>query len=376
MFLYQASRAYLPLFIPLLIALYRPKFTFSYRVPLLLYLVTILVPVAIIVLSPTLSLRLRTVGLSGSGQQQLAVDQTIREDGISNVSRFTTRIFHNKPIAYTNQFLQNYFSHFTYAFLFGDKGLPDRYRIPDMGLLYLYEGIVLLIGTYVLIRNWAPVSALLFGWILIAPIGSALAFDDTPNLQRTLMMLPALQGIIAVGTVYLFEVVAGKIRSRRRAVFVFGIIITGFLVHYSHQYYVHGPLYRPWYRNDGYETLVTSLKTLLPDYEKAVITDHESAPTIFFLFYTRFDPKKFQTIAKANQGSNHNTIGFEKFTFDQETCPLRDSIGTDHVVRSTGVAHTLYVNFETCPKPRGAEVLREITRRDGSMLFRILRVPS
>lgn len=325
LFIYQAPRAFLPFFMPLLvISFLAPQIT-KKRIVLIIamFLLTIVAPLCLILSSKNLSLRIRTVSILAGSETQLTLDEQIREDGVEKTNNVITRIFHNKLIGYSNEVLGNYFKHFSYSFLFTDQGFPDRYRVPLFGLLYLFELPLLILGLWYLLNTDKKNLVFLIGWILFAPIGSSLTFDDVPNVQRTLIIFPALSIISALGLLY----VLSKINKNK----FFGKIILGLvsiilifsISSYLHQYYVHVNKYRPWYRNDGYKKLVKEVNNLMPFYERAVVTNRESAPTIFFLFYGKYNPKTFQEETKNTTMHDFDRINFGKFEFSQEECPLK-----------------------------------------------------
>ncbi len=364
--LYQAPRAFLPLFIPLLIFLYGPK-SKQLTIPFLLYGVTILLPIIVILTSPTLSLRLRTVSLFASQNTQLSLDEYIREDGVQRAGTMVSRLFHNKLTGYIPKFLQNYASHFSYDFLFTDKGLPDRYRVPAQGLLYILELPLLFVGLASLVKKPTKEGTLIIGWLLLAPIGSSLTFDDVPNLQRTVFVEPVFAIVNALGILsaaYFFKKLSPRIH-------IIGLTIVAVLASYSfafyvHQYFIHLPVHQPWYRHEGYAQLVQEVNKLLPSYNRAVVTNRESAPAIFFLFYSSYDPATFQTEAKHGQTTDLDRVNFGLYEFSQEECPLRLDPKTKSL---TGEPHVLYVDYGTCKITEGINVLKEVRRGDQSLVF-------
>jgi len=347
MLFYQAPRAFLPLFIPFIFS--KSKF-FKKSI---LYLLLILVPIMLILLSPSLTLRLRTVGIPASGNVQLMLEEAIREDGVWGVYPLFSRMFHNKPFGFAGQFLGNYFSHWSYSFLFTDKGLPDRYRVPGAPLVYLIELPLLILGLIHLVNKKTWGSKLLLSWMIIAPIGSSLAFDDVPNLQRTLIIFPALSIIAAIG----FE----KIWAWRRIV-ALGYAVS--LVVYLHSYWVHLPLHRPWFRHEGYKELVSEVQKRIGEYPSIVITNRETAPTVFFLFYSLYDPARFLTETRELPGDDRDRTSFDKYIFTTEECPVRESVENDPGL--------LYVNFGTCKDVPDTTILSTIRRGDGSAVFKLV----
>lgn len=367
LFIYQAPRAFLPFFIPLLALLYlnvRDKKNEMFKV-ILLFFITILFPLLIIFSLKDLSLRIRTVSIFATAETQLKIDEQIRTDGVFQTPVLITRIFHNKPIMYTQQFLENYFSHFSYNFLFTDKSLPDRYRVPLVGLLYFLELPLIIFGIFRLIKENKKLSVFLIGWVAIVPLGSALTFDDIPNLQRTLIIFPALSMIEAFG---LFQFIEFIKKSYRLKLLNAGLALI-FLCNisfYLHQYYTHVPRYRTWYRQDGYKELVENVNKLLKENKKAIVTDRESAPTIYFLFYSKYPPIEFQKETKNTKMKDFDRISFGQLEFSQEECPLKFGEDGKLVKR----INTIFVNSGLCTEIPNASGIK-ITRGDGSTAFKI-----
>lgn len=370
LFIYQAPRAFLPFFIPLLIVSFLMPIITKRRIFLIIvmFLLTIIMPLFLILSSKNLSLRIRTVSILAGSETQLVLDEQIREDGVEKTNNFITRIFHNKLIGYSNEVLNNYFKHFSYSFLFTDQGLPDRYRVPLSGLMYLFELPMLIFGVWYLLGVDKKNLFFLIGWIMLAPIGSSLTFDDVPNLQRTLIIFPALSIISALGLFYILSKVY-KNKLFGKIIFgLFPVIIVFGVLSYLHQYYVHVNKYRPWYRNDGYEKLVKNVNNLRSSYKKVVVTNRESAPTIFFLFYSKYNPRTFQEETRNTAMQDFDRINFGKFEFSQEECPLK--IDKNELI--IGDRNTLYVNSGLCKSFSQARELGVVRRGDNSIVFRIL----
>ncbi len=380
MAIYQAPRAFLPIFIPLMIVMLGvPKH--RWHTLLVLYIATIILPITFILWSPQLSLRIKTVSIFATSETQLVLDEQIREDGVSAVPRLLTRIFHNKITGYTDQLLKNYFSHFSYDFLFTDKVLPDRYRVPNAGLLYIFELPLLILGIHFLWLKNKRTALFLFGWVMTGPIGSALTFDDVPNLQRTLLMFPVPSIITAVGAIALINlrtqrnIIRRLLTAGKIALILLGTYNFFF---YLEAYYVHQLVHRPWFRQEGYQELVSRVHTLLPKFERAVITNRESAPTIFFLFFGKYDPGNFQRQTHTNVAQDLDRINFDRYEFSEEECPLRLEKKVDPATGAitthfTGINNFLYVNFGTCSTPENyATELTEIRRGDNSIVFKIV----
>lgn len=370
MFIYQAPRAFLPFFLPLLIYIFPPVQNKSQSIKawMVTFLVVIIFPLFFILASKDLNLRLRTVSIFATEESRLVLNDYILTDGVFDVPILQARFFHNKIVVYTQQFLENYFSHFSYQFLFSDNGFPERYKVPHAGLLYGIELPFLFFGFWRLFRNHKKVGWFLLGWILITPIGTGLTFDDVPNLQRTLMLVPVFSLFTACGVVYSYAFL--RTRLKNSIIIVLGIFVYS-IFFYLHQYYVHAQVYRPWYRQDGYKQLVAAVNNILPKYQNVIITDRESAPTIFFLFFGKYDPSLFQTETASSTMRDFDRINFGKYVFSQEECPLVEKIAGNPEKGTARQKNVLYVNSGLCRKVTDGKEISEIRRRDESIVFRI-----
>ena len=369
-FTYQGSRSFLPFFIPLLMIVYLYK-KFRSRFFLtsgILYILFIIVPVIYVLLSPKLSTRVKMLSVFYSDQTRASLGQAYRSEGVGNVPLLITRVFHNKITGYSGEVITNYFKHFSFDFLFTDSYLPLRYEIPSHGLLYLFDIPLLIFGIWEIVKNRKKSGILLFGWVLIAPVGASLTFDDIPNMQRTLIMFPALSVISSLGFVTIYDFLRQK-KSFLTASF---LIILLSVSYFCLQYFVDSNFYKQWERQEGYKELVSKVNNLLPNYKYSVITNRESAPTIFFLFYDKYDPKTFQNETKNFDKEKTDSMNFYKYVFSQQQCPLRTEIDKEGNTKLFGERGILYVDSGLCDQQNGLNYISSINRKDGSIVFRIV----
>jgi len=242
--------------------------------------------------------------------------------------------------------------------------------------VYLFELPLLIYGIYKLFSSRTKEGLFILSWILIAPIGSALTFDDIPNMQRTLIIFPAFSIVSALGFIYVLSLFKNK--SYKKIFLGFYLVISMFFIlFYLHQYFIHLSLYRPWYRQDGYKELVIKVNKLLPKYKAVVITNRESAPTIFFLFFNKYDPKVFQEETKNTNKSATDSISFSKYIFSEEECPLRENINLDGYIELSGEKGVLYINSGLCKDENSLgriKVIETIKRKDGSTAFKLVEI--
>ena len=240
------------------------------------------------------------------------LEQKFRESG--SQALWVTRLLHNKPVEYSLDFTRRYLSHFSPDFLFfqGDPNRP-RYRAPDMGQLLLITLPFLLIGCYWSVRQrlWWPVV-----WLLLAPLPSALTFE-TPSAIRAILMIVPLAWLIAKG-----------LEKTKKIWPLIAVLFCFNLFYYLDAYFVHLPVHQPYEWQGGYKQLVEKVNTLMPQYDKALITDSRGTAYIYFLFYNRYDPIKWQQQSKqaitiADKFGFSSISKLDNLYFIGETCPAK-----------------------------------------------------
>lgn len=313
--------------------------------------------------------RFNQVSIFSNTQTQLVLNEQLREDGVTGVGVLEARMFHNKIVNYTRTILQNTGQYFTFDYLFLNGGYPQRERVPDVGLFYIWEAPFLLIGIYAILRKKKRKEILLLAWWLILLIPTIITFDEIPNVHRNLVVLPAMIIIIAIGIYETFSY--DKLKKLKILPLVFIIILLVGVyefLYFQHQYFVHYDLHQPWYRGYAYKPLVADLEKYYPKFNKIIVTKSQSSPYIYILFYSKYDPKKYQ-----NEGSPRDLdyTGFDKYFFVPLDCPLNGGKNGEDTVK--GRPGILYVDKGTCKTPlHNAKLLDVINWRDGSPAFKLM----
>lgn len=213
----------------------------------------------------------------------------------------------NRRVTYAITFLRGYFSHFDPNFLFLDKSI-DKYRAPDVGLLYLFELPLLLTGLYMLVRKWNSSSAVLFWWVLVAPVAAAFTLQ-LPHPVRTLVFLPSFQIICAVGLITVWN------RLRRiRIVLIMTVVFS--VIYYLHQYFVFLPVEDASYWYVGRREMVEKINTVKHGYDTVYVSNSLDFPYIFYLYYSPVEPPVYQKqggTASGGFNEQKNHVGNVRF---------------------------------------------------------------
>ena len=284
MYFYQSARVIAPL-LGLGLAILYSKELFKHPKQIVinfLLLLLLLLPIARATITTDSASRLSGVGLLADEGPLTRVKEF---RGHHTSVPFVSELLHNRPVIYSIQFLKNYFDHFGGNFLFVNGDIIERNRVPETGLLYLTDFIFLALGVIFLfkIHSQSAGSArisnfkLVWLWLFIAPIASALTFQ-TPHALRAQNIVVPTTIIISAGVHFLIS------KSKILLLLLFTIYSWQF-ARYLHQYYIHYPQTYPSAWEYGFKELVAYTKSVQNRYEKILVTDKYDQPYILFLFY-------------------------------------------------------------------------------------------
>lgn len=304
--------------------------------------------------------RYTQVNIFSFPETRLIMEEQIREDGILGTNVFTTRFFHNKVIDYSLTFISNYFEYFSGSFLFIKGGLPIWYNVHGMGLIYLVGFPFLVLGIILLTTHKKTEYKIPLIWLLVSPITAAITVDDIPNINRAIVMFPMIELIVAYGALLFID----KIKSKAKipVVILISIFVLFNFLYFLHQYFVHAPIHRNWYRNEGFAEMIYTIKDSYNSVDKIVATKDAGGIYPLILFYMKYDPRVYQF-----EGSPKDRayFGFGKFFFVPQACP---SIDKDS--RFPNAKKIIYVDKGEC-NDNGKNV-KTIYRKDGTKVFNVV----
>lgn len=210
----------------------------------------------------------------------------------SNPSSLVARITHNRIEFAAERFLQNYLNSFSPQFLFIKGGENMAHNIQNFGNMYLIEGLFFYLGIAVLLlRQKGKERNLILWWLLIGPIAASIT-KDAPHSNRMFAIFPALPITTTIGVYYLLSIIPKKTKLLASVAiticFAFNFLI------YLDRYFVHFPRDEAQNWGLGYKQLSSVLSSQKYAYSSVVITQPQTSPYIFLLFYMKYDPAKYQ----------------------------------------------------------------------------------
>ena len=355
---YQSSRIIIPLLGLGIFIMYFKNFRDNYKQSLIsaLLLVLLLIPLSLSLITTDAKSRLSGVGLlADTGPTERAKELRIQHGDLKSIP---SKILHNRPVQYGLRFIQNYLDHFDGNFLFVNGDVIERSKIPEMGLFYLTDFVFIALGAIFLLRSniQHPTSKIVWLWLLISPIAAAMTFQ-TPHALRAFNMVIPMTIIISMGV---YQVI--KLRK------VFMILIIALyafqLSDYLYKYHVRYPRELPAAWEYGFKELVAYTESVKGKYPKICVTDKYDQPYILFLFYSQYDPRKFQdnhTLTFRDKFNFSTVRDYDKYHF--ESAPW-DKVRNQH--------SALIVAAPEDIPDRGVDVIKTINFPNGLPAFKIV----
>lgn len=234
-------------------------------------------------------------------------------------------VLDNRRVEFAKTIIAGYIYHFNINWLFINGDTTGRHHAPQMGLMYLFELPLLLIGTYQLVFGNLNKKARLAiaAYILLVPIPASVT-SGVPHAVRTLNVLGILQIITGLGLLTFvigisrikYQILKIKIRY-----LIFALYISFFIfnfVYYLNQYFVQQNYFVSQDWQYGYKEATSFIKPIMNKYDKIIVSNEPflDQSYMFFLYYFQFDPEKYQDEGGTGSGGfREEHKGFLNMTF-------------------------------------------------------------
>ncbi len=281
-------------------------------------------------------------------------EQIFNEDSIAQA-----RLFSNKPLGYSREFLYQYSRYLSPDVLFVRGGKSPRYFVPEQGLLYVVSAPILLYALYSLIkkyRNYDLKNVWMMLFLLVAaPIPAGLTIIESPNIHRAVFMTIPLAMLMGLGYYHILQI--GKYKK------VLPIIITlvffGEFVFFHHQYSAQSDLATSIFRNDGQKKIVEYVERERHKYDRVYMPTDGTFP-LYYLFYTNNYDKQYAGKIKFNiRLKNADNV-----YFIDNGCPSKNNI-------DIGFERVLVVERHNCDTPNGLKQIESLTEVNHLTPFKI-----
>jgi len=263
-----------------------------------------------------------------------------------------TRTWHNSLFYGLESVSQRYFNYLSPNFLFFLEFSPERYKVPDIKLLYPLMGIAILQSLYYFVRSpklsdHRKNLGLVIGMLLVSPVSAAITTDDSPNMSRASIMVVPL--VILSGYGLSMFVKARINKNIQTVVFVlFGLFTVWHVLYFWHQYSVHQQYDQGISRNYHSDKTAIYLEKIPKKYTVLAATPVIDSK-VFTLFYEKVDP---EVAKKTFDQTGNSRISLLNYTLTNENpCASVLEPGASRT-------HDVYVDSYWCDEPDWAKVVK------------------
>ena len=321
LYTYYGERIFIPIFV-LTSMLYFWKDIAKRKKSLIttfVFAFVILIPMAITTFSVGNKEKFLKTTIFGQIRPKEYEEKLLKEDN----SRAAFKLFHTDVLEKSYGVIDHYLNHFSPSFLFTEGSTLDkRQLIYGMGLFYLFELPLILLGVFHTLREKNKYTKFIIFWLLVAPIPSAITRDPV-HARRAINMVAPLTLLAAIGAnTFLKKFSSGKFPFLRKSLVAasfFTIAVS--ILYYIVSYGVWTP--RRTYKGAGawqcgYKELVFVVQKYKPKYERIIVDTTYQGPYLYFLFYEQYPPDKYQPqsqLVLESENSLGEGAGYDKYIF-------------------------------------------------------------
>lgn len=285
---YQSAKLFVPLFAVCLLVWVRKKLSFRLVSLLILTLTIFFIP---ILFSPGP----RTLDVSIFKKEQLLAVNDQLESCLKFFPVEICRAFYNKATFSSTFFANNYLSYFSPSFLFTQNRPNVSFlNLPGTPLYYLFQLPLVLMGVYFILTK-KNLKLPLFSWLLLGPLPAALTIGEM-HVQRSVSFLPLFSILAALGVIFLHHKIKPQFQ-KFLTVLVTGVSLVS-LLFITQKYFLETSSSPHETLHFGYKEAISYLETVKGNYDKIIFSKSSSEPQAFIAFYTKLDPKVYQSHAQ------------------------------------------------------------------------------
>ncbi len=193
-------------------------------------------------------------------------------------------------------------AHFSPSFLFIKGAGHVQHSVQGIGEMYAIQAPFVLLGLYLFIKKKYPFRGLVFSWLLLTFVPVALTMDSIPNALRTVISAPLYQIFTAIGFWAGLSMLKSKFLKGSLIALSLIFLGWGFTIFLRQLFVVYPVKYsREW--QYGYKQIVNYMVSVQDNYDLVVFTRFYGEPSMFTLFFSKYDPLKYQ--------NNPNLVRYE-----------------------------------------------------------------
>ncbi len=236
--------------------------------------------------------------------------QAMLDGGGERIGDINYLLFHSETYNYVRGIFGRWFNHFSGSFLFfeGDTANP-RHSATYQGMLLISDILLLFFGLYSLFKSkFTKEKSLIILWLILSPLPAVLSRDQVHAVRSLNMVVP----LIIICSFGLSQIITSISEARYKApIYLLAVLIyfSGF-VYFVDAYFIHVPAHNSKLWEYGYKQIVETVSPIQQNYKTVKVQQSFAQPYIYFLFYQKYDPAKYQKESKFTESEFKGDVGY------------------------------------------------------------------
>jgi len=318
---YYSGQALIPLFVVGLFFLFRKNIlsiVLSDRkilIPFFIFFI-LLIPVFIAIFSPEALVRFQgTSTFKPEAHSEMFAKRVELRNKAVESNDIVSTILYNRHFFPIQVFIEGYLSHFKIEWLFTNLS-KEPHKVPNLGLLYIWQAPFILLGIILFASSRIidiRAKQLIFLWFFLGPLPASLA-TQAPHAMRSYNFVLIWQIFAAYALGYAFYKLQ---KFKALTLFAFAIFILFSLLTFYKNYFVIFPKEQSSSFQYALSQAISFVAKHEDEYKKIVYSNENNLyqSYMFFLFYSKYDPKTYQKLGGTKSGGFAETHSFDKYEF-------------------------------------------------------------
>lgn len=240
-------------------------------------------------MSPQASLRFNEVNIFTDLSIIEKSNQKIQE----NENALWARVVYNRRVGYAGAFAKHYLDHFEPEYLFLTGDFNPRFSVREVGQLYIWDAIFLIIGVVMLLKlrpgRWYFIPL----WIILGIIPAATA-RETPHALRTETIIPTMQILIAFGFLISYKFLKTKTKyAKVIGTMILILLIINFLYFTNVLFGDYATKHAAEWQY-GYKEVAIFADSEKNQFKKVYVDEEIGRPYIYNVFFNKLNPEEFR----------------------------------------------------------------------------------
>ena len=178
-------------------------------------------------------------------------------------------------------------------------------------MLLISDIILLVLGFIEFIRFRRKLSLFVVLWLILSPLPAVLSRDEVHAIRALNMVIP----LTLISSFGLWSIINWIKQTKNTLLHITYYVLLVFVllsssIYFLDAYFIHLPKHSSKNWEYGYKQIVEAITPIQKNFKQINIQQSFAQPYIFFLFYQKYDPSKYQKQASLVESEFKGDVGY------------------------------------------------------------------